>query len=514
MTDLPHLLRTREGYDDELSLFSFLIDAYTGGGGFEGSVKQPQAGFWGAAAERYAGSALRGNAASSYLDRYPREDDAKYKSRIDVSHYPNYIEPLTDLKLSYINKRPPTVQSRANAIQRWRDDMDGEGASFEDVARLTKLRAAVLGWAPLLIDLPRPSPAAKSRAHARALGLMRPRAVPLLPRHLTQWSVAENGEFRWCKVRMDYMDETSPYADPEPVTVITVWFPDRFDRFEIRDSEIVTEERDVPHPFGRVPIAVLRHKPDPGSHVVGLPMHAAAAMEAKALFNRMSELEEHLRSQVFPILVLAQDNASGEVVIGTDNGLVLPPEQKNVHYYLAPPASSAATLEQRIETSIREIYRLARIEYGRQSGGQVASGTARRFEFSQTNQALADYAGQIARWEKRVDQLLGAALGASTNQLTIQPQRDFGVEDLETDIRNAMDTISLSIGGTATNAIKLRLIEQLLPHMTPEMRAEVEAELEAEVEEAEHDKAMMAAIRDATANDDEGDTVGGEEAAA
>ena len=35
------LERTRSGYEDERVWHTFLMDAYTGGGGFQGSVRQP-----------------------------------------------------------------------------------------------------------------------------------------------------------------------------------------------------------------------------------------------------------------------------------------------------------------------------------------------------------------------------------------------------------------------------------------------------------------------------------------
>lgn len=493
-TLLDQLDTVRDGYGDECTWHKFLIDAYTGGGGFQGSVKQPPSGFWGAAAEAY-GSGLFADAsvakvASSYLDRYPREDAEKYAARKAVSHYPNYVEPLTDLKLSYIAKRPPTVSGRPDEVEAWRKDMDGQGATFASALRVCRLRAAVLGWAPLLIDMPERPEGVLTRAQANAIG-MRPRAVPLLPVNLVDYDVDDSGAFKWARIRTDYVDRPHPFAEPVKVAVHTTWWPDRFDRYEVRDDggnrSAVQTHADVPHAFGRVPIAILRHKEDPGDPIKGLPMHAAVSKEAKALFNRVSELEEHIRSQVFLILVLAMSgdpSARGEVSIGTDNGLIVDPDQRNVHYYLAPPVSAAEILEKRIDTSIREIYRIARIEYGRATSGQVASGTARKFEFAQTNEALADYAGELARWELHVDRLVATAFGVSTDEESIEPQTDFGVEDLQADIKNVMDTVSLGVGATASKLLKFRVVEQQLPNMTADTRAAIEAEID-EIEAAD-----------------------------
>lgn len=498
MTDtlLEQLEHTREGYLEECAWHRFLIDAYTGGGGFQGAVKQPASGFWGAAAEAYSTttSTTRNSSGSvqpSYLDRYPREDEAKYKARVAISHYPNYVEPLTDLKISYIAKREPTVANRPDELADWRLDMDGRGATFDSVLRICRLRAAVLGWAPLLVDMPERPDGVTTLAQARAVG-MRPRAIPLLPANLVDYDADESGAFRWAKIRTDHVDRADPFATPTKVSTYTVWFPDRFDRYEVRETEggkksATQTHSGVAHDFGSVPLAVLRHKQDPGDPVKGLPMHAAAAKESKALFNRVSELEEHVRSQVFAVLVVVGggNEQGGEIALGTDNALPLDPEAKNEHYYLAPPASVAETLEKRVDVSIREMYRIARIEYGRQSSGQVASGTARKYEFAQTNEALSDFAAELARWELAVDKLVAVPLRANVENETIAAQKNFGVDDLEADIRNVMDTISIGIGATATKALKLRVIDQQLPNMTPETRAEIEDELDALGAEAE-----------------------------
>lgn len=501
---LEALEKTRDGYAEECAWHRFLVDAYTGGGGFQGAIKQPDASFWGAAADAYAAySSQRGRSTmpASYLDRYPREDGEKYAARVAISHYPNYVEPLTDLKISYIAKRPPMVANRPDEIREWRADMDGRGSRFERVVRICRLRAAVIGWTPLLIDMDARPEGVTTLAQARDAG-MRPRAVPLLPANLVDYDADEAGSFKWARIRIDRVDRDGPFDEPVHVSVYTDWYRDRFDRYEVRrkDRAATQTHKDQPHDFGRVPISVLRHKQDPSDPVKGLPMHSAVAKESKALFNRVSELEEHVRSQVFAVLVVAGrmgGESGGEISLGTDNALPLDADSKNQHYYLAPPGSVAETLEKRVEVSIREMYRVARVEYGRQSSGQVASGTSRKYEFAQTNEALADYAAELARFELDVDSILAAPLNANVSSETIEAQQEFGVVDLDADIKNVMDTISMNVGATATKALKLQVIEQQLPNMAPDTLAEVEAELD-EIDLAEtQEEAFSREIGDA-----------------
>lgn len=507
---LKQLEQKRTGYDEEVAWHRFLIDAYTGGGGFQGSIKQPAHDYWGSAATLYASGTTiartESTSLNSYLDRYPREDSDKYASRTAASHYTNYVAPLTDLKCGYIRKRPHTVRERPEILAEWHLDTNGHGTPFDRVRRILEVRAACLGWCPSIVDLDEAekdaqgNPVQLTRAQARELGRT-PRLIPLYPANLVDYECDESGILLWAKVRTDHVDRNGWQDGGTKVCRYTIWTRDRFEVYEVRDKEarFVTGG---PHDFNRVPLTILRHKEDPDDPIRGLPMHGAVSLEAKALFNRTSELEEHLRSQVFAILVLAMGNTenAGETTIGVGNGLIIDPEQKNQHYYLAPPASVAETLEKRLEAAVREVYRVAGIEYAKPTGGQIQSGVARRWEFEQTNQQVAGYAANLARWEKDVDNLVGPLLGVGEEEMakeSIEPQQEFGVEDLQVDIKNVMDTLTLNVGATASKALKLRVIEQQLPNMAADMRADVEEELDAIEDESAQAAAMDREIAEA-----------------
>jgi hypothetical protein len=527
---IKQLEHTREGYDDEVAWHRFLIDAYTGGGGFQGSIKQPAHDYWGSAATLYAtgGTIARQDETrvNSYLDRYPREDSDKYRSRVGASHYTNYVAPLTDLKCGYIRKRPHTIRERPEALQEWHLDTDGNRTPFDRIRRIMEVRAACLGWCPAVVDLPeaavddRGAPVPLTQAQARELG-RRPKLIPLYPANLVDYECDESGVPVWAKIRTDHAERDGWSGECTKVCRYTIWTRTEFEVYEVRENpngggKSATRVSNGTHTFGRVPVTVLRHKEDPDDPIRGLPMHGAVSLEAKALFNRVNELEEHLRSQVFAILLLPLRNteSGGETTLGTGNGLVVDPEAKHLPQYIAPPSSVAETLEKRVEASIREMYRVAGVEYAKPTGGQIQSGVARRWEFEQTNQQVAGYANNLALWEKSVDELVGLGLGLSEDEIakeSIEPAQEFGVQDLEIDIKNVVDTLTLQVGATASQALKLRVIEQQLPNMAPEMRADVEEELAAIEDEAAQAAAMGREIQAAALeNPDEEEPVDGD----
>ncbi len=524
------LERTRPGYNEELEYHRLLIDAYTGGGGFAGANVQPPAGFWGTAAEVYNLDRASQDVLAdrvTYLDRYPREDKDKFKKRLQIAHYPNYIQPLTDLKISFMMRKPLAISDRPEPLIEWREDVDGRGTTWDELVPQVVLRAATLGWCPCVVDMPQAptnpdgTPLLMNRATADTLGL-RPQIVPLFPANLTDYQTDESGDFKWAKIRTDYREQEDPFSDPVDVTNYTIWYPDRFEKYEVtknsvNGTRVAKQTAEGTHGFGQVPVITLQHKPMIDDPVKGIPMHGQESVEARRLFNLHSELDEHMRSQVFAVLVLAMgiDEAKRQVTIGTDNAILLDPMSQRDHYFIAPPASVATAYETRIEACIQEIYRQARVEFTRPTASRAAvSGIARKFEFAQTDRAIGVFANSIARFEENIDWAAGTALGISEDSLkqeVIEAADSFDVEDLQTDLQLAIDAITLlNVGPTAETRLRERIINQLMPTLSPEDKTKIEEELidiqEDERQQAQADEEMAAAARALIAEEEEEET--------
>ena len=532
MADLRERLeRKRPGYDQEQQFHRLLIDAYTGGGGFAGANVQPPAGYWGAASEIYSSAYMsehssythRNQQRLTYLDRYVREDTEKFRRRINVAHYPNYIQPLTDLKLSFLLRKEMLVDGRPDQLIEWRENVDGRDTSWDEMLPLLAARAATVGWCPVVIDMPRQPTDGNGnlidlpRSQANELGL-RPALVPLFPGNLVDYHVDEGGSFTWAKIRTDYVTQETALSEPVEVTRFTIWTPRDFEIFEIYEDsnrEPASVDRGE-HSFGEVPIAILRHKPMLDDPIKGLPMHGQESIEARRLFNLHSELDEHMRSTVFALLVLSRDpnEQNKAVTIGSDNALSLDPAAQQKHYYMQPDGTSAASYETRIERCIREIYRQARVEFSRPDASRSAvSGIARKYEFAQTDRALAEFAHQIARFEEHIDMLVGRSLGVSEDridEIRITPPSTFDVEDLQTELQLAVDAVTqLSVGPTAERRILERVVQQMLPNLSEEDESSIEEEIEQAVnEKLQRDQFAAEALAEAPQDeeDEEDDT--------
>lgn len=515
MTDfISRLEQVRAGYNEERTRHRFLLDAYTGGGGFQGRFQDPLNNLWGAASSIYhtaltTSTSYRNQAytTETYLDRFPRESDERFQARCESSVYWNYVAPLTDLNLSYIFRKEFAALNRPDPVAEWRNDVDGKGQTFNEFKPLCALRAFVLGYCPTVVDLPlaprddEGNVLELTRAIARDSG-SQPRVVPLFPANILDWECDEGGGFTWLKHRTDHIFRQDPFSDPQAFSRFTIWYQDRVQVFEVwqqsgnRIHREITPPEGAPHPFGEVPVAILRNKPAPDDPILGIPMYGEVANANRDLFNKLSERSDYFRSAVFAILVLACREDAGEPVLGSGNGLTIDPDQAREHYYLSPDGSVGSQFRDLINDIITEIYRQARVEYTTGSKASV-SGESKRFTFQQQNRLLSDFAGQIAKWEEHIDLLVGRALGVGEEALmehTVVPPKDFDIEDMQLELQLTMDAISLNLGDTAETMLRGKVTEQLLPNLSDDDKASILSEQEAIPAEQAAQAALAATV--------------------
>jgi len=78
-------------FQEYINLWTFANNAYKGSGGFSDG---------------------------SYIDRYPRESDEKYKNRKEIAHYINLFAPKVNRYIGYIFKSTPMRSSNNTLIKR------------------------------------------------------------------------------------------------------------------------------------------------------------------------------------------------------------------------------------------------------------------------------------------------------------------------------------------------------------------------------------------------------------
>lgn len=486
---------TRADYSDECEWMRFLSDSYTGTGGYAGRIKPPIYGFLGSAAEIYGSRlvlASQSSKADTYLDRFPREEDTKFAQRQNVAHLDNYLAPIFDLFLSYANSAESTYDNVPPTVTEWQKDVTGTGVSWDQLLHeIVRPRGALLGWCPVLFDRDSApeGTVAVTKADEQQLGL-RLRAVALFPSNVLDWEVDEKtGALVAVKIRTCHKLRTDILMGAEEYEEYRVFTPTTFSVYRVRKTsgaetvDRVTEN--APHSFGAVPLVSFRNKPTPGDSMRGVSMVSEIATAQRRLFNLHSELDEHIRASVFAILGVPMKDTTaetGSIIGGSGTVIRVPMDSRLPLHFVAPPESVAGTLETRIGNTVREIYRVMNAPYENDKGG-AQSGTALAQKFDGTNRKVAGAVRSFALSEQTSLRLVAKADGSkgSADTLTVAPQRDFRVDDVATDIANAVAAAGLpGMPAIAKTKILERVLEKMLPNLTDETKAAIKAALAAE----------------------------------
>lgn len=522
---LERLRETRGDYKRELVWHRFLMDAYSGTGGFQGRTRMPFASFWGEAAETYStlSIALTGidtlageDQIETYLDRYPREDLGKFRRRVNIAQYTNYCEPIADLRLSYLNRKPMTY-SGVEALEKGDDPWMANaynGLSWDRLMRdVMRLRAFVLGWCPMLIDAPKvEGEISVAQAKEQGLGAQ---AIPLYPSNVLDYLTDERGSFTWVKLVTRYTRRETIFVEPVTVECYSVWTPQEVFKWEVTvdsrgDDVSVDFLGRTQHAFGRVPVIIFRAKPAPNDPVRGLSVVGSVAQLNRRLFNYLSEFDEHLRSSVFSMLQVPTKHESkiGTLVTGSSNAVAVPPDSSREYKWIEPSGVVAETYEKRVEVTVQEIHRIGRSESG--AGKTVAkSGVAQAYDFESTNRAISDNASSLAASEQEALRLVLVIESPTDDpsKVRVTAATRFDVEEMAKELEEALTAVDLDLGITATALMKKRLVRKLLPNLNEEELETIDDEIDARTQqlqdEADFARQQLAAGMSGEGEDEE-----------
>lgn len=497
---------TRPDYNEELARHKFFLDAYAGTGGFKGTTRVDAAGYWGPGAEVYAGvfgltaDELSGGVEKhTYIDRFPREDTEKFKRRMRLAHYENHVMPVVDIPLSYLNRKG-MGRTVPDGLDAFISAADGNDTTWDQMVKeIVQERAAVVGYCPVLFDMP-PVADGTSVAQSRELG-NKLRAMPLFPAHMLNWDTDRGGRFTWVKIQI-IEESIDPFGNESYLETITLWEPSQCSIWRIRKVDNVdvldSEMPDIiPHSFGEVPIKVLRWKPVADDHVRGLSLIESIADTSKRLFNYTSELDEHIRQAVFAMLQVPTKDAKnvGTLMTGNGNACIVDPDSRRDYKWLSPDMACAEILQDQKVHARQEIYRQGKSEFTQtagSTGGAAKSGLSRAYEFETANRSIADFAGRVSSWDTKCLTLAAKVLGVNPEGIQVLAPTKFAVEEMLQELTEASAALDLGLGATATLILKRRIVDKLLPHL----------------EEAERD-AIVLELKEMSASDGREDTLRG-----
>jgi hypothetical protein len=430
-------LQTVLPYTPPSSQYTFLEDAYTGGGGFKDG---------------------------SYLMPHPRETPDKYIARKQMAYYLNYVKVVVN-SLTEPIFRKPAVRDWGNRKQdtdlfsMFMLDVDGNNTSIEKfmkrVAHIAQLNAVAF----IVVDNEPEQPATRAQA-------IKTRSFPYMfvikPQQVTEWKVDKRGRITKFVYEV-YSSSSSGGAIDEKET--WTWTPTEW---SVRVGDSVTQSS---HSLKQVPVVpVFASEEDPNNLLPESEIYQIAKANL-AIFNICSELREVLRNQAFSILTYPITGKIGaeealELVVGTENVLPFDGESKSPPSFISPPVDPVTQLQAELKRLIEEIYRQASLLSV--TGVQVqSSGVAKAWDFDQTNQVLSDLANSCEHAEVKVAKLFELWTNDTVDFVCNYPD-DFGIVDIIAKLDEVTKALDLNIGGKFNIEVKRKAAEVVLGDLPEE----------------------------------------------
>lgn len=425
---------------------------------------------------------------TSYLRRFPREHIDTYNRRIASSTYENHVAPIVDVYNGHLTRRPPQRSTTVAAVSAWWQRADAAGRDVQAFVEDGLKRAQLYGWSACLFDRP---------AGEFARAEVATTAQWLEPEEVLDWQHGRDGALDWVRLGTERRERDPVTGAKVEVYDYTIWTRTEWARVVLREEgERYTVDLvdGAEHGLGRVPLAVLYWQRPLSRCLYGISQVNDVVPLTLALFNRRSELTHHIRSAVFALLTVQSDDPKvfDSLKLGTNNGLRYA-TNTNAPSFIAPPADIAATIAAECDGLKSSIYEAAKIERPRASasGGDVASGVARAYDFAATEAALLSAVTNLATWEYEAAALVAlwdaapvadavVVVTRTTAETTIAYPASFDAAGLARDLGAALDALDPTRVGqmlpSTRRTARVRLARALAPDATPDEAKAIEDE--------------------------------------
>ncbi len=430
------------------------------------------------------GEQLRRNAAA-YLVRRQKEPGEVYQERVSRVFYENYLGSIVDWYAATLFRSEPSVVVRGPAefYTAFLKDADLEGRSFLEFCRRAFLQALVYEQSYALLDFPRVTAPAATRAEEDALGKSRAYVASYSPRELTNWRLDGRGSFEWIVLRTERSYQPEFLSEEEVVERRWAYYDKENFRIysqtrrsgEQRSGEpAVVLEDEGQHglaDLGRVPLVKLQISE-------GLWLANKAALLAQEHFNKSNALSWALHMGLFAMPVIYSEREWHQIV-GEAYYIQLGPEDK--FGWTEPEGHVYRLAAENLDRLKDEIYRVAYLMNqagGREYRNLAQSAASKQRDQIVTHEVLRAYGDMVKDFMRRTLELVAAARRDEV-EIEVQGLDQFDVQDFTEELENARRLRDLEIGsGTFHREMQKRLALKYLEDASPEVKNRVAGEIE------------------------------------
>lgn len=406
-------------------------------------------------------------ASNNNLFKHKKERDEDYQDRIKQSYYLNFCAPIIDIYTNHLFKQPITEEfgSIEQYIEPRRNNIDRKGSSLSEFRKEIADLSQVYGHIFVLIDMP------EDKGELTLQDKINNDKFPYFnvfhPQKIINWSLDQYGRPYWvlvCETADVNMDAASFNKDAKVALQYRLWT--RTDWFLYDGQYNLINSKN--HNLGKVPIQCIYANPSKKTRgFLGISDIADIAFIARDVYNACSELKQILRDQTFAFLtVQGKASAYNELIVGTNKCLIYP-EGTNAPSYVSPPADNATIYANYIDTQIRKMFQLAKLEGGsakQEQQATIQSGVSKAWDFNETNSALSKKASNLNDGEEKLWQIFARWEGKEFDG-SIEYPDEFSIQSLNEDLDEAEKMFKLELGAGVNKEIKEAIIKKKFPRM-------------------------------------------------
>lgn len=391
----------------------------------------------------------------AHLTKYVLETDSEYQARLERTPLDNHCRSVVSVYVSFLFRSPPErdlgMLEYDPQVKEFLKDCDYDGRSLDQFMKEVATWSSVFGHAWILMT--KPAVEAVSLADQQLQGV-RPYVNILTPLVVTDWAWERMPNGRYELNYFKYVEDVND-------TVVTVREWDReFIRTYIVDEEKkeanLTEE--IPNQLGVIPVVLVYNQ---RSQVRGIGVSDIddIADQQRAIYNELSEVEQSVRLEGHPSLVMTSDtqvgSGAGAIVIMAEN---LDPGLKP--YMLNVDAVPIASLYESIKNRVQSIDRMANTGSVRATETRDISGIALQTEFQLLNAKLSEKADNLDNAEEQMWRLYCRYEGKTWDGEIHYPD-EFNIRDTKREFDELLVAKQAATSPAVTAVVDYKIMEAL-----------------------------------------------------
>ncbi len=462
----------------------------SGAGGFDIDQEHPEYSVrrrvWHQYRDLYVGGEQLKARADRYLVRRQKEPLDVYAERLSRSFYENYVGSIVDWYAATLFRREPVLTFEGNNERakqffgKFIDDCDLKGASIAEFFRRQFVEALICGKSYVLVDFPRQSQPAGTRAEEDERGASRAYLVSYSADELINWSYDEHGHYQWVVLRTESLRKDRIEDATWKRQVRWVYYDkENFRIYEQAEHgnehgriELVSEGKHGLAKQMRVPVVEVRVSE-------GLWLLNKAGTLQLEHFNKSNALGWALTMGLFAMPVVYSERDWNQVM-GESYYIQLGPQDR--FGWTEPQGTVYQIAAENLTRLQEEIYRVCYATHagGAISGSVAQSGASKQRDFAITQEVLRAYGDAVKDAMKRV---LRAVESARQDELSIDVSGmdEFDIGDFGTELADAQSLLALGIDSPT---LKKQVFKKVAFQFLCDVRQEVKDRIGREIDQA------------------------------